>query len=286
MQFTAYELSQTLKCVLWAMHQQSKRMKMYSTFTELIFGQLGNNLDISGMDFSLMNNAKLSIRGKIDRLDCDKEHLAVVDYKSSQKSFDLASVYYGTAMQMITYLDVAIQNSEKLFGETLKPAGSFYLYVHHPKIKYEGQRKDEFSDILLQKFRLKGLLNQKESLYRLDKTLDAADVVAKSLVYPIKLKKDGTPDQATLANAYTDDEFELIRRFNRQNFVSAAEKMLSGEITLNPLMESKQKRACQYCSFCSVCKFDVTLAENNYKWMEKFGNNKKEIILQKMKKRL
>ncbi|MDR0614910.1 MAG: PD-(D/E)XK nuclease family protein [Lactobacillales bacterium] len=283
MQFTAYELSQTLKRVLWAMHQQSKRMKMHSAFTELIFGQLGSSLDISGMDFSLINDAKLSIRGKIDRLDCDEEHLAVVDYKSSQKSFDLVSVYYGTAMQMITYLDVAVQNSEKLFEKALQPAGSFYLHVHHPKIKYEGQRKDEFSDFLLQKFRLKGLLNQKESLYELDKTLDAT---AKSLVYPVKLKKDGTPDQATLANAYTDAEFELIRQFNRKNFISAAEKMLSGELTLNPLMESKQKRACQYCLFCSVCKFDVTLAENNYKWMEKFGSNKKEIILQKMKKAL
>ncbi|MDR0690575.1 MAG: PD-(D/E)XK nuclease family protein [Streptococcaceae bacterium] len=283
MKFTSCELSQTLKRVLWAMHQQSKRMKMHPAASELIFGQLEGRLGMAGLDFSLSNNAKLSLRGKIDRLDSDGENLAVVDYKSSQKSFDLASVYYGKAMQMVTYLDVALQNSKKLFGKVLQPAGSFYLHVHHPRIKYEGQREQEFANLLLQEFRLKGFLNQKEGLCQLDKTLDLA---AKSLVYPIKLKKDGKPDKSTLANAYTHDEFEIIRQTNRKNFINAGEKVLNGKLVLNPLMESQQKKACQYCSFRSICKFDATLAENNYKQMEKFGHNKKEAILQEMKRKL
>ncbi|MDR1521599.1 MAG: PD-(D/E)XK nuclease family protein [Streptococcaceae bacterium] len=282
MQFTAYELSQTLKCVLYAMHQQSKKMKMHPVESELVFGQLGSSLGITGINFSLLNDAKLSICGKIDRLDRDKEHLAVVDYKSSEKSFDLASVYYGSSMQMVTYLDVALENSRKLFGKKLKPIGSFYLHVHHPKIKYKGQRKEEFADLFLQEFRLKGFLNQDKSLYELDRTLDLAN---KSLIYPVKLKRDRTLDQSTLINAYTDAEFEIIRQFNRKNFIHAGKKILSGELVLNPLMENNQKKACQYCSFHSVCKFDVALAENNYHQMEKFENNKKEIILQRMKEK-
>ncbi|MDR3156390.1 MAG: PD-(D/E)XK nuclease family protein [Lactobacillales bacterium] len=283
MKMIAKNLSQTLQRALWAMSLQNKRMSLQPSATEVLFGQLGVRRGISGMNFSLSNGAKLFIRGKIDRLDIDSERLAVVDYKSSNQSFDLASVYYGTAMQMVTYLDIATQSSQQLFGNLLRPVGSFYLHVYSPKIKYEGQEMEKFSELLFNEFRFKGMLIHDESLINLDQTLVAGE---KSQVYPLKLKKDGSMDQATAANAYTPDEFKLIRWFNQRNFVQAAEKILSGEIALNPLMESKDKRACQYCSYRNVCKFDATLKENEYRRMEKFGREKKKVILQRMKETL
>ena len=37
--------------------------------------------------------------------------LRIVDYKSSDKGLDLAEVYYGLALQMLTYLDLSITHS-------------------------------------------------------------------------------------------------------------------------------------------------------------------------------
>lgn len=280
MKMIAKNLSQTLQRVLWAMSLQNQRMSLQPSATEVLFGQLGGSRGVLGMNFSLANKGQLFIRGKIDRLDIDSKRLAVVDYKSSSQSFDLTSMYYGTAMQMITYLDIATQSSQQLFGNFHRPAGSFYLQVYSPKIKYEGQEMEEFYELLLNEFRLKGMLIQDESLINLDKTLAAGE---KSQVYPIKLKKDGSIDQTTATNAYTPDEFEIIRLFNQRNFVKAGGRILSGEIALNPLMESKEKRACQYCLYRSVCKFDAALKDNKYRRMQRFGHEKKKVILQRMR---
>lgn len=85
----------------------------------------------------MSNGGKLHVRGKIDRIDVASEQedtwLSVVDYKSSGRSFDVTEAYYGMAMQLLTYLDVALMDAVRLTGKAaVKPAGSYYLHVHNP----------------------------------------------------------------------------------------------------------------------------------------------------------
>ena len=53
--------------------------------------------------------------GRIDRVDKAMSSgsilLRMVDYKSSDRNVQLSEVYYGLALQMLTYLDVIISNS-------------------------------------------------------------------------------------------------------------------------------------------------------------------------------
>lgn len=73
------------------------------------------------------------IRGQIDRIDTyqkeNKSFVNIIDYKSSSSSasLDLVKVYYGLQMQMMTYMDIALQNKERLgLVEEVKPGGFFY----------------------------------------------------------------------------------------------------------------------------------------------------------------
>ena len=58
----------------------------------------------------------MQLRGRIDRVDAANVNgnmfVRIVDYKSSKKGIDLNEVYHGLSLQMLTYLDVAIENAE------------------------------------------------------------------------------------------------------------------------------------------------------------------------------
>ena len=121
----------------WALQKQSKNTGMHPLQTEILFGQIAGAKGITGLELPLSNGGKLHVRGKIDRIDVASEQedtwLSVVDYKSSGRSFDVTEAYYGMAMQLLTYLDVALMDAVRLTGKAaVKPAGSYYLHVHNP----------------------------------------------------------------------------------------------------------------------------------------------------------
>lgn len=68
------------------------------------------------MEFSLPNGVKMEVVGRIDRVDKAEDEngtfLRIIDYKSSSKALDLTEVYYGLALQMLTYLDVVTSNAQ------------------------------------------------------------------------------------------------------------------------------------------------------------------------------
>jgi len=275
MNHVAYELAQTMRLSLWAIKQQSKYTNFTSQKSEQVFGRTKTDPQVV---LPLVSGGELAIRGKIDRLDEVSGQILVIDYKSSAKKFDLARVYHGLAMQMVTYLDVA-QNFAKL-----KAAGSFYFHVHSPRIKYTGQEWGDFAQILLEEYQMQGFFVMEEQIIQnLDKTLTEG---AKSLIYPLTLKKDGELISASLAHSYTAEEWDVVCKFNQKNFVTSGNRILSGELSLNPIFENKQTKACRYCPYRKVCKFDVLLAENKYRYLEKFGKGQKREILERMRSEL
>ena len=81
----------------------------------------------------------MKLRGRIDRIDASeiggKNYVRVVDYKSSARSLDLTEVYYGLSLQMMTYLDVALENADEWLGFNADPAGVLYMHIHNPMIR-------------------------------------------------------------------------------------------------------------------------------------------------------
>lgn len=81
---------------------------------EVPFG-MGGTGSLPPMEFSLPNGVKMEVVGRIDRVDKAEDEngtfLRIIDYKSSSKALDLTEVYYGLALQMLTYLDVVTSNA-------------------------------------------------------------------------------------------------------------------------------------------------------------------------------
>ncbi|MBL1225076.1 PD-(D/E)XK nuclease family protein [Enterococcus sp. BWR-S5] len=282
MNFIRHQLRQTIKKVSWALKKQSERSGLSTVQTEVLFGQIAGKKGIRGLELPLQNNGQISVRGKIDRVDqlsIDGEtYLGVIDYKSSHRKFNLTEAYYGLAMQMLTYLDVALMDAVDLVGQQAKAAGSLYLHVHNPILGFEGEEQQEKQ--LLKKFQFDGLLvNDSKLLDYLDRSLEPKQ---SSLVFPIEesAKEIIKPGRRQEDKFVSSEEFELLRTHNRNKFTEAGNKMISGEVLLDPAYQGKERIACKYCPFRSVCTFDVMLKENDYHRIETMG---KQEILDRMK---
>ena len=187
MKFIRMQLSKTVKRMMWAISHQNRRSKLTPQKSEVLFGTLGNAKGIPGLSFPLNNGGNIHVRGKIDRLDTmevdQKLYLSVIDYKSSQHSFKFDELYYGLMMQMITYLDTALEFSPQLFGQKANPAGAFYAQVKNPYLKPKSKKSEDWMMDLLKEFKLNGLaINEEDILNQLDLSLEAG---THSLIYPI-----------------------------------------------------------------------------------------------------
>lgn len=264
MHYLRYRLGKTIKKVIWALHKQSQRTKMTPLATEIVFGQLAGTKGIKGIEAPLSTGGKLAVRGKIDRLDIGYTNvhtwLGVVDYKSGAKDFNLPDAYFGLAMQLLTYLDVALVNAAELVGNTdVKAAGAYYMRIQDPVLKAEEASLAE----VLKAYKYKGIFTEDSELYPLlDDTLEVKE---RSVIYPVLSNKDGLLNKESNSKSfYKEDELELLRRHNRNLMKNAAENIVTGNITLNPYKKSSGEKACTFCPFRSLCTFDVMLAQNEY----------------------
>lgn len=274
MNYIRYQLGQTIQKVAWALQKQSKNTGMKPLQTEILFGQIAGARGIPGLEIPLDKGGKLHVRGKIDRIDVATEQsdtwLSVVDYKSSGRSFDVTEAYYGMAMQLLTYLDVALMDAVRLTGKAaVKPAGSYYLHVHNPVLT-------DTTDVeknTLKKFSYDGVFVDDPGLLEvLDHSLEAKE---SSLIYPVKKNAKDELQKGSYSKEkfYTEEELQLFMNHNRENMRLAGEAITSGEIKLNPAYKDKQRIACEHCPFRSICTFDVMLKENNYHRLEKLDKD-------------
>lgn len=278
MNYIRYQLTKTLKKVSWALQEQSKRTGMTPVQTEVLFGQIASQQGLKSLQIPIDAQRKIEVRGKIDRLDQffvnEEPYLAVVDYKSSPHDFNYRDAYYGLAMQMLTYLDVALQNAANLVGKQAKPAGAFYLHVKNPLLKELVTEEEQYQQSVLKEFQYQGLLVENEALLqRLDPTIGAKE---KSLVYPFQIS---AKEQYKSTEFVKEQELEQLIEHNRSLFKRAGTEIYAGNACLNPAYRDKQRIACQYCPFRSICQFDVMLPENNYHQLKKMD---KKIVLEKL----
>ncbi|MFC4771444.1 PD-(D/E)XK nuclease family protein [Enterococcus hermanniensis] len=283
MNYIRYQLSRTIQKVSWGLVQQGMRTKLEPQQTEIIFGSIGGQKGIPGINLPLRNGGEVAIRGKIDRLDQlhgnESDWLSVIDYKSSPHSFNVADAYYGIALQLITYLDVAVTDFSQASGKEIKPAGAYYLHVHNPVLKEPKNIEKE----MLKAYQYDGLFTKEPELYdQLDQSLQEKE---SSLLFPIKKDSKGQTVMVPQSKDkfYDLSEIDLLRKYNREKIQQAGDQIVSGEIKLNPTYKDNQRIACQQCPFRSVCKFDAMLQENNYHRLEKLS---KEEVLKRMEDEL
>ena len=114
----------------------------------------------------------MELRGIVDRIDYfedeDNIYLKVTDYKSGMKTFQLEDICHGLSLQLVVYLNAALEKARKDRDKNVVPAGIFYFHIQDPFVDLmEGTSVEEN---LLAEFDLSELQNIKKLLKIFDKS--------------------------------------------------------------------------------------------------------------------
>ncbi len=234
---------------------------------EASFGP-GQHEQLPPLEIDLTGGKKMFMRGRIDRVDSatidDRSYLRIVDYKSSARDLDLNEVYYGLSLQVLTYLDVAMENSSYWLSGEAEPAGGvLYVHVHNPMLKLDKDLTDsEIEEDRLKQYKMKGLLSENaEAILSMDEQLEESS--GHSKVIPVYMKKDGTPSESQSRIVPVND-MKKLQHFVRRKHQEAGNGILSGDTAISPY-KLKAKTACDYCQFAAVCQFDPSDGKQGYR---------------------
>ena len=224
----------------------------------------GPKSELPPLSFQLRNGTKMELVGRIDRVDKAEDesgvYLRIVDYKSSAKELNLGEVYYGIALQMLTYLDIIISHSTSLIGSEAIPAGVLYFHVHNPMINAKKiMTLEEIDEEISKKFKMNGLLLGEENAIRL---MDISLDTGKSIVIPAEIKKDGTLSKRS--KVASNKEFDDLRHYVRGMYVKTGNAITEGTVQISPY-KMKDRTPCTFCSYKSVCQMDESLEGNEYR---------------------
>lgn len=264
-QYIQRKLEETIAKATFILSEQARQSGFSPVGIELGFG-FEEGLD--PLKITLPNGYELLLRGRIDRVDQsvgqEELYLRIIDYKSSDRGLDLADVYYGLALQMLTYLNVVLTQAKTWLGMEAHPAGVLYFHVHDAMLQEAEKISDDaIVDKIFKQYKMSGLVAADETIARLmDTSLDTG----RSDIVPVGFKKDGSfYSDSNLADETT---FGGLKRHIDRLIRQAGLQLTSGEIELNPYEDAKGN-ACRFCSFKSVCQFDPILAENNFRRLAK-----------------
>jgi ATP-dependent helicase/nuclease subunit B len=257
--YLAYKLKNVVGRAAEVLGEHARRSEFTPLALEMAFGGGG---PVPPIVFTLPNGCTMELVGRIDRVDgavgSQGLLIRVMDYKSSQKGLNLSDIYFGLALQMLTYLDVLVTHSEQVFGQKAIPAGVLYFHVHNPIIKTQPPFSTEtvFREIV-KSFKMKGLVLQDEEVVRL---MDTGFESGHSEILPVAIGKNGFYSNAAVASL---DQFDLLRGHTRRMIHAIGTDITEGVVSIAPYWKKKQT-PCTFCSYKPVCQFDRQLPDNDY----------------------
>ena len=207
--------------------------------------------------------------GRIDRVDImeekDKVYVKVIDYKTGNTSFDLVYLYHGLQLQLMIYLDGAMQTEKKKYegsGKEVIPAGVFYYNVKDPMIEEKIDADvEKVSTDVLKKLKMNGLVQEDEQMIRkMDKSL---------MSLPVRFKMDGSFDKRS--STASREKFEVLERYVKTKIEKIRGSILEGEAQVSPY-ELGKKNACTYCPYSTVCGFDRKLPGYEFRRLKNFSD--------------
>ena len=234
--------------------------------------------DLDSIHVDLSEEEKMHLQGRIDRIDVseDAEHVyvKVIDYKSGNKKFDLAALYYGLQLQLVVYMNAAMElESRKHPDKEIVPAALLYYHIDDPTIETPVELSDEqINEQILAKLRMNGVVNSDpEVVERLDHYLQD-----KSAVIPVEKKKDGS--FSARSGILSREEMQLVSAYVDAKIRDIGREILDGKIAANPY-EKGNEEACTYCAYKKVCGFDGSIPGYEKRQLEDLD---KQTLMQRM----
>lgn len=236
--------------------------------------------DLDSIHVDLSEDEKMHLQGRIDRIDVseDAEHVyvKVIDYKSGNRKFDLAALYYGLQLQLVVYMNAAMEmESRKHPDKEIVPAALLYYHIDDPTIETPVELTDEqINEQILAKLRMNGVVNSDPGVVeRLDRYMQD-----KSVVIPVEKKKAGS--FSARSGVLSREEMQLISSYVDAKIRSIGREILDGKIAANPY-EKGNEEACTYCAYKKVCGFDGSIPGYEKRQLEDLD---KQALMQRMQK--
>lgn len=274
-EYAITRMSRILTRTVLTLQQHLKQGSFQPDDYELSF-RFAEELDSIHVDLS--EEEKMHLQGRIDRIDVseDAEHVyvKVIDYKSGNKKFDLAALYYGLQLQLVVYMNAAMElESRKHPDKEIVPAALLYYHIDDPTIETPVELTDEqINEQILAKLRMNGVVNSDpEVVERLDHYLQD-----KSAVIPVEKKKDGS--FSARSGILSREEMQLVSVYVDAKIREIGREILDGKIAANPY-EKGNEEACTYCAYKKVCGFDGSIPGYEKRQLEDLD---KQTLMQRM----
>ncbi len=275
---SAYALTRVRRIMgrtIWALLIQIRSGIFKPSAFEVSFAQ---REDLSSVNIALSSEEMMRLKGRIDRIDaCEQEenvYVKVVDYKSGNTRFDLAALYYGLQLQLVVYLNAAMELEKRIHpGKEVIPAGIFYYNIKDPILEMEGEAEPEkIREQILKELRVNGVVNDREEI------LDALDRShsGNSRVIPVSYLKNGSLGKTS--KTMNTEEFSRMSSYVNKKLKQLGEEILKGNVEVNPY-QKKEGTACDYCEFREVCGFDPKTEPEAYRRLKELS---REEVLARM----
>ncbi len=213
---------------------------------------------LDSIHIHLSEQEKMHLQGRIDRIDvaedADRVYVKVIDYKSGHRQFDLAALYYGLQLQLVVYMNAAMEmEAKKHPDKEVVPAALLYYRVDDPTVETPVELTDEeINGQILEKLRMNGVVNSEPDIVeRLDRYMQD-----KSTVIPVEKKKDGS--FSARSSVMSREELQIISNYVNYKVKSIGCEILDGKVSVNPY-EKGMAEACTYCAYRKVCGFDTSI---------------------------
>ncbi len=251
----AKRMNHIFKQTVWALTTQVRKGRFVPNDFEVSFSKADH---LEALQFELENNNQIQLRGRIDRLDtCIDEnrlYVKVIDYKSGNTRFDLIKLYHGLQLQLVVYMNAAMELQKKNHSsKEVIPGGLFYYHIDDPVIEVTGEMDEaQIKQAILKELKPDGLVNQEESVYRAmdDEFEQRSDVI------PVELKKSG--ELSVRSSVASAEEFDILFEYVNHSIVRAGNEIYAGNVQVAPFAWG-QASGCDYCPYKAVCGFDVKL---------------------------
>lgn len=213
--------------------------------------------NLNAVNFILSEEEKMRLKGRIDRIDTRKTenqvYVKVIDYKSGNHEFQLLSLYHGLQLQLVVYLNSAIELLKRKYpGKEVLPGGMYYYHLEDPIIEGTSQQTDaEIREKILEELKLKGIAGEKE-----DESVS---------------KKSKRADK---------EEFEILSKYVNHKIREIGKSIFDGEIGARPY-QLGNRTGCDYCPYSGICGFDVSTPGWEYRKLEEI--KEEEEILERMR---
>lgn len=254
-EYAITRMSRILTRTVLTLQQHLKQGSFQPDDYELSF-RFAEELDSIHVDLS--EEEKMHLQGRIDRIDVseDAEHVyvKVIDYKSGNKKFDLAALYYGLQLQLVVYMNAAMElESRKHPDKEIVPAALLYYHIDDPTIETPVElTQEQINEEILTKLRMNGVVNSDPAVVeRLDRFLQD-----KSKVIPVEKKKDGS--FSARSGILSREELQVVSAYVDTKIRQIGREILDGKIAANPY-EKGNEEACTYCAYKKVCGFDGSI---------------------------